>query len=447
MRLQTLNIAFVNLINRDVNRRILRGLTTVAFFLVIGKMAGALKEVAIAYRYGISEILDVYLIGFLIVAWIPGIWTAILQSTYIPLVNGLSNEERGKFEAQFHAVAISLSVFFTLLVPIVALVFADRFTGSLSPSASEALLKTILIMSPATGFSLLVGVYNIQLLSRERHVNTLLETVPALFIMLAMLLPINHMTTTTLSISTVVGIAVQCSALVFVLTHSNSWVLPQLSLNSKAWKELGNYVGILTLSTVIMSFVDPIGTYIAAKLGAGNVAGLSYSNRILMLFLTLGAISISRSILPVLSDVSLSAKEKLAVAMNWTYILFGLGLAASLVCWFLTPTLVNILFERGEFTPNDSAAVAEAVRFGLFQLPIYFAGTVLVQLCASLKLYVPILITSVIAVIVKTVFSYILAKHFAFAGVALATVPMYFATTLFLIFYLSHAKKNIVLRG
>ncbi|MFU1933543.1 hypothetical protein ACLQ9F_16085, partial [Bordetella avium] len=42
------------------HQRIFRGAFRVAVFLILGKAAGAIKEMAVAYRYGISDAVDAY---------------------------------------------------------------------------------------------------------------------------------------------------------------------------------------------------------------------------------------------------------------------------------------------------------------------------------------------------------------------------------------------------
>ena len=53
------------------HRRIFKGAVRVALFLVLGKAAGALKEMAVAYRYGISDAVDAYQFTMTMATWLP----------------------------------------------------------------------------------------------------------------------------------------------------------------------------------------------------------------------------------------------------------------------------------------------------------------------------------------------------------------------------------------
>ena len=189
-----------------------------------------------------------------------------------------------------------------------------------------------------------------------------------------------------------------------------------------------------------MSFVDPISSLIAANLGSGNVASLGYTLAILALFLSLGATAVSRAILPVLSSSQNENQRSVTVAMQWSVLMFVAGIILAIAVWFLAPIIVKIIYERGAFTTDNTLAVTEGVRFGVFQFPFYFAGIVMAQLFASLGKYRLILGSGVLALIVKVVLSYFLADYFGFSGIILASAFMYFATSLYFVFHITRER-------
>jgi len=121
--------------------------------------------------------------------------------------------------------------------------------------------------------------------------------------------------------------------------------------------------------------------------------------------------------------------------LQWALLLLGGGILCTALCWVLAPHIVRLLLERGAFTTEDTTSVVAAIRLGVYQFPFYFSGIVLVQLCASFKLYKAIFISSCIALFTKTLFSLILVKHLSYAGIVLATTPMYFATAAFFFYF------------
>ena len=63
--------------------RIAKGALRVAFFLFIGKIAGALKEVAVANRYGVSEVTDAYQFTMTMSTWLPATLVGVLSIVLI----------------------------------------------------------------------------------------------------------------------------------------------------------------------------------------------------------------------------------------------------------------------------------------------------------------------------------------------------------------------------
>ena len=52
----------------------------VALFVLLGSLVRAGKEMAIAYRYGVSAEVDAYLFVFNLVNWPVGVWFSVLTS-------------------------------------------------------------------------------------------------------------------------------------------------------------------------------------------------------------------------------------------------------------------------------------------------------------------------------------------------------------------------------
>ncbi|NRF50397.1 hypothetical protein HRF68_22780, partial [Pseudomonas stutzeri] len=75
----------LNAIHPD-HQRIFRGAFRVAVFLVLGKAAGAIKEMAVAYRYGISDAVDAYQFTMTMANWLPVTIVGVLGVVLIPVL-------------------------------------------------------------------------------------------------------------------------------------------------------------------------------------------------------------------------------------------------------------------------------------------------------------------------------------------------------------------------
>ena len=90
-----------------VARRALRVLA----FLLLGKLVAAGKEMAIAWRYGVSEVVDGYLVAFAIGNWIPSVWMTVLTLVLVPLLargGGFGVDTLRRFEAELAGATLAL---------------------------------------------------------------------------------------------------------------------------------------------------------------------------------------------------------------------------------------------------------------------------------------------------------------------------------------------------
>ena len=179
-----------------------------------------------------------------------------------------------------------------------------------------------------------------------------------------------------------------------------------------------------------MSLTIPIDLLYLARTGDGAIASFNYANRILALLIALGALAIARSALPVFAlAVSRDGGESVkGNAFRWAFISGCCGTAVALLVWGAAPLLVEVFFEHGTFTGQDTGEVVAVLQVGLLQLPFFFAGIVLVQYLAADKRYATISASGFVAVLSKLSLIPWLATQLAAEGVMLSSVGMQIAT-------------------
>lgn len=179
----------------------------------------------------------------------------------------------------------------------------------------------------------------------------------------------------------------------------------------------------------LMSFTGIVDQFFAARLGPGAIATLSYANRVLTLIVGVGAMAVSRATLPVFSRSQARGSQVVfSAAIYWATMLFVLGMFTMAIAWWLAPFGVRLLFERGAFTAKETGVVVEIFRYGLTQLPFYFAGIVLVSLLSSLGRYGVIAAVAGANLAVKFLALVVLTPLLGVTGVMLSNTIMYAAT-------------------
>lgn len=409
-------------------------------FVLIGKVIGAIKDASIAYRFGVGEVVDVYSLALVYALWAPLVVGGALNSIYIPLIHKLDLQEKQEFKNQLFGLALITSglITITLVYFLPKLLFDNSMSTNLGASAGSIALT----FAPIAALGILSALFSMMLLADERHANTMFDAVPSLTILAAVLLwpKTTGMAIDPLLWGSTLGFSLQAAGLFFLLKQSGSTFMPQLSFRSRGWRILKQNFGVVILGQFILSWIDPISFNIAENNGAGNVSGLNYSSKIVLLFLSLGAVAVSRAILPVLSNTERGNKQRFRLAIQWSTISFIGGVAAAIFLFIFATEIVRIVYERGAFSSDDTASIARGVQLGALQFPFYFSGVVLAQLFLSLGNYRLILLSTIVALVVKISFCLLLAPSMGFSGIMLASVPMYMATNI--IFALKLAQMN-----
>jgi putative peptidoglycan lipid II flippase len=313
------------------------------------------------------------------------------------------------------------------------------WTGLSAPSLAIALgiAPALALLAPA---GVVISLFSAWMLAAGRHAHTLPASVPALAILLALLVfPSSGIEP--LVWGTVAGFVFHLISLAVPLARRAEIEAPRFTRQSPQWGPFWQGFGIMLAGQALMSFIGIIDQFFAAHLGTGAIATLSYANRILALLLGLGAMAVGRATLPVFSRAEASGGEQLyRMALHWACLLFALGIAAMLISWWLAPWAVTVLFERGSFTAQNTEVVTEVLRYGLAQLPPYFAALVLISYASSQRLYMLLLWSGVIGVILKIFANTIFVSLFGIKGIALAWTVVYALNASFFLLALRQSK-------
>jgi peptidoglycan biosynthesis protein MviN/MurJ (putative lipid II flippase) len=408
-----------------------RGMAWVILFVFLGKLAGAAKEMAVAYRYGVSADVDAYLFLFNLVSWPVGIWFSVLTVVLVPLAARIRHDtsvDLPRFRAELLGLTLLLGMCLMLFALLgLPLLLRSPWTG-LPPNSviiATNMVSSIAMLAP---LGVLISLLSAWMLSAGRHANTLLESVPALVI-LATILAFPGGGVEPLVWGTVAGFAFHLVSLAVPLARRGEIETPRFNRQSPQWSVFWQGFGIMMAGQAVLSFIVIIDQFFAAHLEAGSIATLSYANRILALILGLGATAVTRATLPVFSQAQAHAGESRhlnRVAGHWVRLLFVFGVVTMIVGWLLAPWVVKLLFERGAFTARNTEAVTEVFRYGLVQLPFYFAGMVLVTLLASQGAYRAIAIVASLNLLVKAAMNFGFVPWFGLKGLLLSTGLMYF---------------------
>lgn len=169
--------------------------------------------------------------------------------------------------------------------------------------------------------------------------------------------------------------------------------------------------------------VDTVLASLAWIVGSGGVAALYYSNRLIQLPLAIFGISLATAALPKMSrEIALKDTEqfKRTIAFSLQTV-FSIMLPAAIGLMILARPIIQVLFQRGEFTAYSTSITTSALFFYSFGLLAYAGIKILVSAFYSMGDTRTPVRTAASALVVNIVFNLILMWPLKIGGLALAT--------------------------
>lgn len=419
------------------HRRIASGAALIAAVLLAAKLFAVAREAAIAWRYGVSELVDAYQLALTITTWLPMLLVSVLTVVLVPrfvALRGKPNDYNGfvrELNGSVVLVALAVAVGAFAAAP-----FAARFFAA--GLGSETVSNTSLVaayLSPVAFMIVVGGYFSARLQAKERFLFGATEALPPAALAVAVIALPAAAGVAPLIWGTLVGFGLQVVALV-AMTRTADPPIGTIRFRHRSieWNSL--YGGMLLMSSgqLLLTSVIPIDQLFASRLGEGAIATLGYANRIISLITGFGVVVMSRALLPVLSSSVAQGNDDSArkIVVRWSIIMFCAALAGSVVGWLLAPIAVSLLFERGAFDSVATQRVSDAVRYGLIQIAPFFAGVALVQWYAAAGRFRFLLLITASALALKLVLNALLAQVLGIPGIMISTAAMYLLTTIFM---------------
>jgi len=200
----------------------------------------------------------------------------------------------------------------------------------------------------------------------------------------------------------------------------------------------------MAAGALLMSGTEVVDQSMAAMLGPGSVAALSYGNRVVSLIIGIGSLSLSTAIFPYFSRM-VAANDWAGVrATVKTYarliVLITVPITLALV-YFSNP-IVGLLFERGAFTAGDAHLVGRVQALYLLQTPFYFLGIMGVRLLSALKMNHILMGISAINLFTNIVANYVFMRYLDLPGISLSTSLVYFISAILIYLFLRSRLKT-----
>ena len=432
-------------LKRFVDRPIIQNILIVGVVTLGIKGIGFYKELVIAENLGLSELLDTFLIAMLVPSFISTVFLGSYKNVFIPNYVVQINQKGSLRDFQTTSILITLSIAFFFML--IAYLFSDIYLTTIFPEHTEQYYDLIRIqlhyLLPCIAFwavsSLLSGLLQVD----KEYLHS---TISGVFMSIATIVSLTffreELEEKVLVIGILVGSFLGLLYLIIVSIKRGVIKIGKPNFSDSNIKQLIKQVPVKISSALINSLNPVVDQFFSAQLIIGSIAALNYGLKIPMLVVGLIGTALGNVLLPYFSDFAASNMKKAYLELN-KILKYNLLICTiiALILYFLSEFVVSLVFERREFTADDTQIVYRVQEMYLIQVPFYVSGLIMNRFLTSINRNSFLVTTSVISLFLNVVLNYVLIEIMGVYGLALSTSLVSLVNTVIIYLYIQRIKK------
>jgi len=407
-----------NFTQGSINRQIFAATLTVGLFTGFVKFASVGKELVIAWRFGTGNDLDAYVMALVIPSFLINVVAGSFKSALIPEYIKV-REQQGQAAAQqlFSGVivwALGLLIVTTLAMTISAPLYLPWLASGFDPEKLQLTTRLLWAISPAIILAGLINIWEGVLNAGE---NFALAAASHTFLPLAtiiMLLAFPSWQIYALAAGFVFGCLLQMTVLGIGLHRQKISVLPKWKKYDANLNQVAKQYFPVITGAFLMCSTNLVDQSMAAMLDSGSVAALSYATRVIFLPLTLATLALGTAVVPYFSKI-VAQKNWSKIKHTFNYylrLIFITTIPITIIFIVASKLIIQILFERGSFTAEDTYLVSQIQICYALQIPFYISAIFVVRLINSLGINHFLAWGSAINYLISFIFLYVLTRKY-----------------------------------
>ncbi len=419
-------------LKRRLRSGLLGALGTVGMGTASGRLAAAIKDLAVAHRFGTGDALEAFLMAFVLPIFLAGSFRSAFFSAFVPRF--LEAEARRGPEAAKQALRRVMAAYLVLLVglAVILAVAAGPIVEGLAhefPPDKRALTRQfVVLLSPFVVFDGLAGMFTAALYAKRRYASAALApAIPPIVTLIAVLGLGSGYGVESLIVGVFVGAVLEAAVTGLLVRRSGLGVIPELVRPGPEEMALLSGFSLLLVGGILMAATTVVDQTMATLAGAGSVASLGYGAKLPAAVLSLAGTALATATLPHYATFVASRRfaEMGSSLKRHAVQLASAGLAIALLLALVSKPLVRLLFEHGSFLPADTARVSTIQAFYAFQIPGFFAGVVAARVLNALGRDRWILGVSAMNFVLNITGNWVGLKLMGLPGIALSTAFVY----------------------
>ncbi len=428
----------------STNKKIFSAALTVAVLTIAVKSSAIAKDLLVANQFGTADALDAFIIALLLPSFIINVVSGSIKAALIPVyvnvVETQTPENSKKVLSSIIYLTLCLLITLSILLVFSAPYFLQYFASGFGPDKLALTQSLLYILIPTLIVGSLSSIWGAIINASEYFASVAITPIIIqIFIIIALLFFGNRWGIYALATGTTIGFVFEFFWIVLILKRLDIVALPHWYGMDLSTQQVIKQFLPMAAGVMLMSSTELVDQVMAAMFDSGSVATLNYGNKLTSLLTGIGSIALGTAIFPYFSK-QVSMKNWSAIRHTFNiYMRFILltTIPLTIAIIYLSYPLIELIFERGAFEPEDTQLVSHVQAFYLLQVPLYILGIMCARLLNSLSKNYLLMKISFINLIVNISGNLILTKYFGLAGIALSTSIVYLVSVLFMIFYIN----------
>ncbi|MDZ8238327.1 MAG: lipid II flippase MurJ [Nostoc sp. ChiQUE01a] len=425
--MQSLVDRWKNLTNGSIDRQIFGAAMIVGLLTALVKVAAVGKELLVAQRFGTGDDIDAFLIALLIPSFIINVIAGSFNTALIPTYMQVREQEGTKAAQRLFCGAtisgLGLLLITTILMVILAPLYLPRIAAGFSPQKLDLTFHLLCAIAPFILLSGIVVIWGAVLNAGERFALAAFSPIITPTVTVILLLMLKSWGIFALAAGLVCGAVLEIIILGIALHRQGiSWLPKWYGFDTNLRQVVRQYFPMIA-GGLLMCSTNLVDQSMAAMLLPGSVAALNYGNKIIAFPMSLATTALSTAVIPYFS--------KMIATNNWLgtrrtlkryiQIIFVTTTLLSAFLFIFSESIVQILFQRGSFTADDTHLVARIQNCFALQIPFHVAGILVVRLISAMQANHILMWASAYNLINNIVLNYLFLHYFGVVGIALST--------------------------
>lgn len=422
----------------SANKLIFKAAALIAMLTFGVKIISAAKDIVVAAKFGTSDVMDAFVIAYLLPTFFSSVIASMLNAALIPTYIR-TREQQGQDAAQklfsnILSISILLLIVATSLLALIGPICLTLIAPSFNAEKQAITLHIFYILLPIILISGLSANLSAVLNAGERFALAAITPVAMPFLSVSFLLLAQaDWAIYGLSVGVVVGYATEMCLLSIALRRQGVQIIPRWDGFDEQIRQVLKQCLPMLAGGILMNSAAIVDQSMASFLAPGSVSSLGYGSKLVTVIVAITIGALGTAVLPYLSKmVSLSDWQGIRHTLK-TYIriiLLGTLPVTALLILF-SNLIVKIMFQHGAFTAEDTAVVAHIQIMYALQIPFHTLAILFVRLISAMRVNYILMLGTIISFFVNIVFDYLLMKLMGVSGIALSTTIVYAVNMVF----------------